>query len=157
MHNICRTIFRALWILVLLLLFFSYQSAFCETLYVCIDSGELNGRAAPNRHAQVEMRLQNGETVESLSVSGGWVEILGGETGSVWCKAEYLSSTQESRFYRNNSGGRVFVRDSIQGKKTGSVSANKVVSITRTINGWGFTGSGWVDLSFFKEKSNQED
>lgn len=125
--------------------------ATAETLYVCTNGGDLNGRAKPSIKSSVEMRIPDGEAVEAVSYNGGWVEVLGGETGTVWCKAEYLSSTQEATKYRNASGGRVFVRDGIKGAKTGSVvPANKVVNVTREIEGWGYIGTGWVDLKFFE-------
>lgn len=124
--------------------------AISETLYVCTNGDDLNGRAAPSKNADIEMRIPNGEKVEAVSYRGGWVEVLGGETGTVWCKAEYLSSAQEAAEYRNSSGGRVFVRDGIEGAKTGLVvRANDTVSVSREINGWGYIRSGWVNLKFF--------
>lgn len=129
------------------------STATAETLYVCTNGDDLNGRAAPSKNADIEMRIPNGEKVEAVSYSGGWVEVLGGETGTVWCKAEYLSSVQESTEYRNSSGGRVFVRNGIEGAKTGLVvRANGIVTVTRQINGWGYIGKGWVNLKYFDQK-----
>lgn len=127
--------------------------ATAETLYVCTSGDDLNGRAAPSKNADIEMRIPNGDIVEAVSYSGGWVEVLGGETGTVWCKAEYLSSTQEAAEYRNSSGGRVFVRDGIEGAKTGLVvQANGIVTVARQINGWGYIGKGWVNLKYFDQQ-----
>ena len=56
--------------------------------------------------------------------------------------------------FRNTSGGRVFVRDGIEGAKKGTVGANKAITVTRQIFGWGYTGSGWVDLQFFTTLDN---
>lgn len=127
--------------------------AISETLYVCTNGDDLNGRAAPSKNADIEMRIPNGDIVEAVSYSGGWVEVLGGETGTVWCKAEYLSSDQEAAEYRNLSGGRVFIRDGIEGAKTGLVvRANGIVAVTRQINGWGYIGKGWVNLKYFDQQ-----
>lgn len=127
--------------------------ATAETLYVCTNGGDLNGRAKPSIKSSVEMKIPDGEAVEAVSYDGGWVEIVGGETGTVWCKAEYLSSTQEATKYRNTSGGRVFVRDGIEGAKTGLVvRANGIVAVTRQINGWGYIGEGWVNLKYFDQQ-----
>lgn len=123
-----------------------------ETLYVCTGGDPLNGRANPDKHSRVEAAFANGSAVESVSAENGWVEVVGGETGTVWCKAEYLSSSLEAAFYRNTSGGRVFVRDAPEGAKTGSVKAGKRISVTRIVDGWGYTGSGWVDLSYFDKE-----
>lgn len=127
--------------------------AISETLYVCTNGDDLNGRAKPSIDADIEMRIPNGEEVEAVSYSGGWVEIVGGETVTSWCKAEYLSSTQEPAEYRNSSGGRVFIRDGIEGAKTGLVvRANGIVTVTRQINGWGYIGKGWVNLKYFDQQ-----
>lgn len=122
-----------------------------ETLFVVTNGDCLNGRARPDKHAPVEARFDNGEAVEALSIQNGWVEVIGGETGTVWCKAEYLSDSQsDSATYRNTSGGRVFVRNEPSGKKTGRIDAGKKVTVSRQIGNWGYIGSGWVDLSFFE-------
>lgn len=138
--------FLALWAFLLL----AVWAAAGETLYVCTERDDLNARYAPTTASTIEMRLPPGEEVEAISYKDGWVEIVGGESGTSWCKAEYLSSTLEPAFFTNISGGRVFLRESIEGKKNGSVRANKTILVTRQIFGWGYTGHGWVDLRFFE-------
>lgn len=124
---------------------------FGETLFVVTNGDYLNGRARPDKNAPIEARFDNGDAVEALSIQNGWVEVIGGETGTVWCKAEYLSDSQsDSATYRNTSGGRVFVRSEPSGKKTGRIDAGKKVKVSRQIGNWGYIGSGWVDLSFFE-------
>ena len=61
---------------------------------------------------------------------------------------------QDAVSFRNTSGGRVFVRECIEGAKTGVIRANKTITVTRQIFGWGYTGSGWVDLQFFTQLDN---
>lgn len=100
------------------------------------------------------MKIPNGDTVEALSTKDGWVEVVGGESNTSWCKAEYLSSVQDAVSFRNTSGCRVFVRDGIEGAKTGVIRANKAITVTRQIFGWGYTDSGWVDLQFFTPLDN---
>lgn len=142
------------WVMFLcvLLLLLELPSASCETLYVVTQGDDLNGRSEPSIHAPVEMRIPNGEAVQSVSSQNGWVEIVGGETGTVWCREEYLSSAPEASKFRNVSGGRVFVRDTVKGHKTGlEVPANKTVTVRIQRDGWGKVSSGWVDLSFFEE------
>lgn len=138
--------FLALWAFLLL----AVWAAAGETLYVCTERDDLNARYAPTTASTIEMRLPPGEEVEAISYKDGWVEIVGGESGTSWCKAEYLSSTLEPAFFTNISGGRVFLRESIEGKKNGSVRANKTILVTRQVFGWGFIGNGWVDLRFFE-------
>lgn len=148
------------WLRILFLIFFVLSVGICfigtaqsETLYVCTKGDPLNGRSAPNKHASVEARFENGEAVEAVSYKVGWVEVVGGESGTVWCSQDYLSSSQNTSKYRNISGGRVFIRDGIEGRKTGlEVHTNKLVTVKRQMNGWGFIGTGWVDLSYFEEE-----
>lgn len=127
-----------------------FHGASAETLYACTVRDDLNGRSRPSTSAPIEMRIPPGDAVEAVSYKDGWVEVVGGESGTVWCKAEYLSSTQDAVYFKNTSGGRVFLRNGIEGAKTGVVKANKVVLVTRQIFGWGYIGNGWVDLSYFE-------
>ena len=120
-----------------LCLFLSPIFSCAETLYVCTDGDDLNGRERPDKHSPIMMKIPNGDTVEALSTKDGWVEVVGGESNTSWCKAEYLSSVQEAVSFRNTSGGRVFVRECIEGAKTGVIRANKAITVTRQIFGWG--------------------
>lgn len=127
--------------------------AHSETLYVCTKGDELNGRSEPNKRASVEAKFANGTALEAVSYHDGWVEVVGGETGTVWCSQEYLSSTQKAHKYRNTSGGRVFVRDEINGRKTGlEVRSDKAITVHRQMDGWGYIGTGWIDLTYFEEE-----
>lgn len=148
-------VLRILFVLVfgIAVTFFVFSSAEAEILYVCTNGDMLNGRSAPNKHAPIEAHFTNGQAVEAISYCDGWIEVVGGETGTVWCHQDYLSASKNASKYRNVSGGRVFVRDAIEGRKTGlEVVSNKVVTVHRQMDGWGYIGTGWVDLKFFKEE-----
>lgn len=150
-----KTSFWLLFILAVSVLVVAAAScvASAEVLYVCTSGGDLNGRSRPHPHASVEMHIPNGDSVQAVSRVEGWVEVVGGETGTVWCAQQYLSSSKEAAKYRNTSGGRVFVRDDVQGAKNGlAVSNNKVVTVQRQLSGWGFIGTGWVDLQYFSKE-----
>jgi uncharacterized protein YgiM (DUF1202 family) len=121
-----------------------------DILYVCVDEGSfLNGRSGPSKKADVTMRLYSGDKVEVVDIVDGWVEIIGGESGTSFVDSHYVSETKEPYKMINTSGGRVRVRDSIDGNAVGYVKAKGVVTIERTILGWGYTGHGWVMLSYF--------
>lgn len=150
-----KTAFWLLFILAVsvLVVVAASRAASAEVLYVCTSGDDLNGRARPDPHARVEMHIPNGDSVQAVSRVEGWVEVVGGETGTVWCAQQYLSSSKEAAKYRNTSGGRVFVRDDVQGAKNGLVvSNNKVVTVRRQLSGWGFIGTGWVDLQYFSKE-----
>lgn len=139
-------------VLLAIVLFFPSVGS-SETMYVCTKGDDLNGRAAPDKNARIEARFSNGEAVEAVSYRSGWVEVVGGETGTVWCSEKYLSSSQEAVKYRNTSGGRVFIREEIDGRKTGlEVRSDRVVTVRRQMNGWGYIGAGWIDLDFFEKE-----
>lgn len=129
-----------------------YTDAFAEDdiLYVSVHKGSyLNGRAEPNKHSEVTMKLYYGDTVEFVGRSGEWIEIRGGETGTSFVDSRYVSETINSFTATNVSGGRVRVRSSIEGRSVGYVKAGQTVTVERTISGWGYIGSGWIKLEYF--------
>ena len=139
-------------IFILLFLTIAINNAIAESTTLVVTVDELNGRAEPTTKSSVEMRLYKDDEVTFVSYNDGWVEIIGGETGTVFCKAEYLSEKDANLgTYKNTSGGRVHVRDSIGGKRIGSISANKNVEVSSIILNWGYIGNGWVDLQYFEQ------
>lgn len=118
--------------------------------YVCVhEDSYLNGRERPSRDSEVVMRLYNGDEVQIVGVVDGWIEIVGGESGTSFVDAHYISEIDEPFEATNDSGGRVRIREDIDGKAIGYVKAGKTVTVTRVISGWGYIGSGWVDLTYF--------
>lgn len=112
----------------------------------------LNGRAKPSTSSEVTMKLYLGDEVEVLEFHGQWAKIIGGEYGTSFVKAEYLSSISSPVFYENDSSGRVRVRSApVDGKTVGWVSSGARVRVLSIVMGWGKTSAGWVDLSFFQE------
>ena len=139
-----------IFILLFLTIVINNAMADFTTLVVTVD--ELNGRAEPTTKSNIEMRLYKDDEVTFVSYDDGWVEIIGGETGTVFCKAEYLSEKDANLgTYKNTSGGRVHVRDSIEGKRISSIAANKNVEVSSIILNWGYIGNGWVDLEYFEQ------
>lgn len=143
---------RKIIIFVLLFLTIIINNAIAESTTLVVIVDELNGRAEPTTKSSVEMRLYKDDEVTFVSYTDGWVEIIGGETGTVFCKAEYLSEKNANLgTYKNTSGGRVHVRDSIEGKRIDSIAVNKNVEVSSIILNWGYIGNGWVDLEYFEQ------
>ena len=139
-------------IFILLFLTIVINSAMAESTTLIVTVDELNGRAEPTTKSSVEMRLYKDDEVTFVSYNDGWVEIIGGETGTVFCKAEYLSEKDANLgTYKNTSGGRVHVRENIEGKRIDSIAANKNVEVSSIILNWGYIGNGWVDLQYFEQ------
>lgn len=139
-------------IFVLLFLTIVINNAMAESTTLVVTVDELNGRAEPTTKSSVEMRLYKDDEVTFVNYTDGWIEIIGGETGTVFCKAEYLSEKDaDLGTYKNISGGRVNVRDSIKGKRINSIAANKKIEVSSIILNWGYIGNGWVDLQYFEQ------
>lgn len=134
--------------------FLFVSSACAQTVFVSISpSSYLNGRARPSTKSEITMRLYKGDELEAISFSGEWVEVVGGETGTSFCKAIYLSEINEPVWFINTSGGRVRVRKTpVDGKSTGWISSGDTIKVTKIVMGWGYTSLGWVDLSYFTQK-----
>lgn len=122
----------------------------CMAQSVTVLASELNGRDRPDMEGIIEARFFEGEALEAVSLSGNWVEVEGGETGTVWCSADYLTE-REPFEATNTSGGRVHIRETPDGKHIGYVGRGKSVTIERCVFGWGYMGTGWVALKHFSE------
>ena len=130
--------------------------AFAESNEYClyVNTRVLNGREFPSTNASREAFFEKGETVSAIELNdNGWVLVEGGETGVVWCKAEYLSESETVRKWKNVSGGSVNLRKnpSCEAKRVGRIKAGRVMRITAEVFGWGYIkDQGWVDLSYFE-------
>lgn len=126
--------------------------AYEETLYVIVT--ELNGQECPNTKCSVEARFERGEMLAPIQLSNsGWVEVIGGETGTVWCKAEYVSESEVIRKWKNISGGSVNLRanPSLEARKVGRIKHGRTMRISAEVFGWGYIkDQGWVDLEYFE-------
>ena len=125
-----------------------------ETTELYVTTRILNGRKAPTTDSSREAYFELGETVDAIEVcSNGWVKCKGGETGIIWCKAEYLSESKVVRKWKNISGGSVNIRrnPSTETRREGTLKAGRVVRVAAEVFGWGYIkDQGWVDLSYFE-------
>ena len=139
------------WVFVVVLLLILSSSAQSETLYCTASS--LNGRASPSINARVEAHFEYGDELEVIGYNDNWIEVEGGETGTVFVSAKYVASSLEKVKYKNTSGGRVIIREEPDGKKTNHwVKAGKKITISAELDGWGYIADrGWVNLSYFSE------
>lgn len=140
-----------LWFLAAILLLILPSISQGETLYCTAST--LNGRAEPSKKARVEAQFSYGDEMEVVGYTDNWIEVVGGETGTVFVSAKYCASSLEKVKYQNTSGGRVIIRESPEGKKKNDwIKANKKVTISAEVDGWGYIADrGWIDLSYFNE------
>lgn len=150
MHYFKR-LFSILVILVVFL-FTPLFSCLSESHYVMIsEESYLNGREKPSKKAFITMRLFRGDVVDVIGFSGDWAHIIGGESGTSFVKAKYLSTILEPVKYQNVSCGRVKVRTHpVSGSTAAWISSGKTVTVHSIVSGWGRISSGWIDLSYFE-------
>ena len=117
----------------------------------------LNGRSAPRKTASIEARFDYGDELiptGEWSEDHKWIEVYGGESGTVWIYITYIS---ERTHYKvtNENNGKVKVRKWPEtGKVIGYIRHGKTIEIEQKIFNWGKTKSGWVDLDYFVEEVN---
>lgn len=156
---ICRSKMKILLVLLLFLsILLTTNVAAAQSLYCIAD--KLNGRAAPNKKAKVEAYFEYGDELEVVGYSGNWVEVIGGETGTVYVSAQYVAESMEKERYRNVSGGRVIIRKepSVDAKSCNDfVKAKKTVTISAVVDNWGYIKDrGWVCLDYFELVDNDQ-
>ena len=83
-----------------------------------------------------------------------WVEVYGGETGTVWVAARYVTERMDGFTVKNLNNGRIRIRAKLggKGKLKGYVGHGKSIVIDRVVLGWGHCSRGWVDLEYFIEE-----
>lgn len=153
--NYIRTLkgYFVFFIAMFLFVFYLQSASASEFLYVKADM--LTGRYRPDIHSNKEAYFSNGELVEAIDVSkNGWVEVYGGESGTVWCKAEYLSSVLEKTEWKNYTSGSVYYRAAPhpEAKRLGKIRSGKEIVVSSQVFGWGYIeNKGWVNLEYFEQ------
>ena len=141
--------------LFLLLIFLTSSRAETSSGLLVVQTRLLNGRSAPRKTASIEARFDYGDSLIETgewSKNHEWVEVEGGETGTVWVHINYVS---ERTHYTvtNEKHKTVKVRKwPISGKVTHYVKKGQTIDIEQVILGWGKTKWGWVDLDYFVEE-----
>ena len=118
----------------------------------------LNGRANPRKTAFVESRFDQGDALEltgEWSEDHRWVEVIGGETGTVWVCIDYISERKTAYKVKNVRYNKVKIRSRpVNGRVIGYLKKGKTTEITREIMGWGKCARGWVELWYLEEEDD---
>lgn len=126
----------------------------CTDMYVTAKL--LNGRATPSKKGTKEALFDKGDKVQATgewSKDHHWVEIIGGETGTVWCDIRYLTERKGAFMVRNNGSTPVKIRKNpFNGKLTGYLKKGKAVVIEQVVLGWGRCEKGWINLYYVDEE-----
>ena len=130
------------------------EDAEYQPLYVVADV--LNGRAHPTKKAPVEAVFDYGDQLiptGKISKDRKWVEVAGGESGTVWVSIQYVSERFTEFTVINENNGKIKIRSKpVDGKIKGYVKRGKEIEIDRVVLGWGHCSKGWVDLEYFIEE-----
>ena len=120
-----------------------------------VTASILNGRAWPRTTAKIEAFYDDGEWVDATgkwSDDRKWIEVIGGETGTVWCAMKYLTERPMTFKVINENRSSVKIRKHpVDGAVVGYLKPGKTLKITQVVLGWGKCKSGWVDLDYLVE------
>lgn len=119
----------------------------------------LNGRAAPRKKASIEAFFDFGDILVPTgywSKDHKWVEVAGGETGTVWVYIQYVSERSHYKVTNENNGTIKIRKWPVVGKVTGYVKHGQTIDIEQKVLNWGKTKHGWVDLDYFVEEVNSQ-
>lgn len=126
-----------------------------EGTMMYVMATQLNGRTSPSKRNNVEVVFEHGDWVEALEWSNDykWIKIKGGESGILWCSAQYLTERTDVFIVKNLPAGRsVKIRKTpVTGKISGKVKGGGTIEVQQVVFGWGRTKKGWIDLEYFVE------
>jgi SH3-like domain-containing protein len=115
----------------------------------------LNGRATPSKKASIEAFFDEGDPLKATgnwSPDYQWIEVGGGETGTVWVHIKYVSERKGYFQAKNEIFKQVKIRSHpVNGKLKGYIKKNETVEITHVVLGWGRCSKGWVDMNYLEE------
>lgn len=152
MKKLLVWIFILLWIL-LLLHSDSVHAEEMEPTDMYVTASVLNGRAKPTIKSSVEAFFDNGDVVHAISWSKNrhWIEVEGGENGTVWVWWEYVSERTDEFTITNDNSYKVKIRKKPGSTVIGYLKPGKTAIIDRVIFGWGHCQLGWIDLNLVTE------
>ena len=158
-NKIVKTV---LFILILLVLagcaLLDLESAQSEeyTELLRVTANHLNGRSAPGKKNRIEAMFDEGDILEATgewNKTHTWVEVKGGENGTVWCDARYVNALEQPITVKYKGKGKVKIRKTpVNGKITGYLKSGKEIEITQVVLGWAKCSKGWIDLDYLTEE-----
>ena len=123
---------------------------------VYVTANMLNGRAEPTKKATVEALFDKGDRLQTtgkISKDRKWLEVYGGETGTVWVYLEYVTERVAPFVVTNANNGKIKIRSLPgEGRVRGYVKHGQGIVIDQVIMNWGHCRQGWVDLDYFVEE-----
>ena len=143
--------------LVILCMAFGFAAAeeeIYETTTVYVTANQLNGRVSPRKTSPVEVTFDKyfDTTCYGWSENHNWVEVQGGETGTVWVSYKYVTERLDDFTVCNDYGQKIKIREKPYGKVIGYLKPGKELIIEQVLLGWGRSSRGWIDLYYVTEE-----
>lgn len=158
-NKILKTIVFILILLVLVCCsFVELKSAKSEgqTELLRVTATLLNGRLAPGKKNRIEARFDEGDILEATgewNKTHTWVEVKGGENGTVWCDVRYVNALEKPITVKYDGKGKVKIRKApVNGQISGYLKPGKEIEIVQSVLGWGRCSKGWIDLDYLTEE-----
>lgn len=121
-----------------------------------VTATRLNGRSAPGKKNRVEALFDQDDILEATgewNKTHTWVEVKGGENGTVWCDVRYVNELEKPITAKYEGKGKVKIRKNpVNGKVTGYLKAGKEIEITQVVLGWAKCSKGWIDFNYLTEE-----
>ena len=132
-----------------------------KPVYAYVTVKLLNGRDRPSKRGIKEALFDYGDPLIETgewSADHNWIEVVGGETGTVWVHIKYVSEVKLPFFVQNTDYSSVKIRSHpVDGKLSGSLKKGKKLLIDQVVMGWGHSSKGWIDLSLVAEVESDDD
>ena len=153
MKKILIWIFIILWMLCFLHVEEAHANDI-ESTEMYVTASLLNGRSKPSKKSSVEARFDCNDLVTAVGWSDNhhWIEVYGGETGTVWVWWEYVTERTDEFVATNDQKYKVKIRKEPYGRLSGYLKPGKSVNIDRVIFGWGHCSKGWIELDYLTEE-----
>jgi hypothetical protein len=124
------------------------RSAGAETVLYPNVNDFLSGRAEPDKDSFLECKFYPGdEMIPTGDAKDGYIEVIGGETGTVWVNEKYVISSKTGTV---KSNGRVNVRSEPDSNSSHVkwVYDGDTIEIYTESSGWIKTDGGWINGNF---------
>lgn len=118
---------------------------------VYVTAGRLNGRSMPRKKAFIEALFDHGDKLTATgkwSRDHKWIEVEGGEGGTVWVDIRYVSEIKQPVVVMTDVTKVKIRKTPFNGRVTGYLKNGKELEIDQIVLGWGHCSKGWIDLGY---------
>lgn len=122
-----------------------------EPVTVYVTANRLNGRAAPKKKSHVEAMFDYGDKLSATgkwSRDHKWIEVEGGEGGTVWVDIRYVSEIKQPAVIMTDVTKVKIRKTPFDGRVSGYLKHGKELEVDQVVLGWAHCDKGWIDLGY---------